>query len=493
MKLTTLIEELKPLKINGHTNIEITGISHDSRKTQPGDLFVAIRGLNTDGTLYIEDAHKRGAAAIITEVDGNYGLPTILVENARQALACAGSWFYYFPERKLKMVGITGTNGKTTTSYLIKSILEKNSFRTGLVGSIVNMIGDKKLQANYTTPDSVELMALLAQMVEDEIQYAVLEISSHALALERVSRCIFDKAVFTNLTHDHLDFHKNINNYKEAKSILFNDLLTPDGVRIINYDDEFGQQLLLANNHNSKTNISYGLNAEAQVRAERIDLRFDGTSFYLTYGDICQHIELPLIGMFNVYNTLAAVAYALSEGIDLEVIVEAIEEFPGVAGRLQMIDCGQDFYVIVDYAHTPDSLEQVLKTVQALTNGRLITVFGCTGDRDVSKRAKMGELAAQWSDYFYITSDDPHSEDPMAIIKDIERGAIERGSLRRYDYQLEVNRYRAIESALSNAGAKDVVLIAGKGHETVQVFKDKRIEFSDEKVVREILTHESRK
>ncbi len=492
MKLSLLVEKMKPVKTIGDIDIDFSGINHDSRLVQPGDLFVAIPGLKTDGGLYIREAVKRGAVAVIGEKEPGIDVAFVQVQNARRALGEAAACLYGNPCEKLEMVGITGTNGKTTTGFLIKTILEKAGRRTGLIGSITNYLGDAQVAARHTTPDALELHRLLAKMVKNQVETVVMEVSSHALALDRVAECEFQTAVFTNLTHDHLDFHKDFQQYQEAKARLFREFMSVGGTKIINQDSDFGRVLINKADVNERV-ISYGLSKQADIWADRIGMRFDGTPFYLVTDKIRQHIELPLVGLFNVYNALAAISYGLSVGIDLELIIEAVEEFAGVPGRLQMVNAGQEFKVIIDYAHTPDSLEQVLKTVKALSSGRVITVFGCTGDRDTSKRPIMGEIASRWSDYFYITSDDPHDEDPMSIIKEIEKGAIERGKLRRYDYMLEVDRYQAIEQALKKASKSDVVFIAGKGHESVQIFKDKTVEYSDEKAVRNILSNIAKK
>ena len=321
-------------------------------------------------------------------------------------------------------------------------------------------------------------------MVAAGADRAVRKVSSHALAQDRVASCRFDTVIFTNLTHDHLDFHKSLDNYKDAKAKLFSTLVDENSHKIINVDDPYGRELI---GKSGASITTYGSAAGADLRAEEIELGLTGTAFTLCRGELRRRLTMPLIGLFNVSNALAAIAYALNVGVELDLIAETLGGFPGVPGRQQPIECGQPFSVYVDYAHTPDGLEQMLKTMRSLTAGRLLTVFGCTGDRDVAKRPVMGKIAARWSDFICITSDDPHNENPTEIIGEIEQGVLQEGRTPGRDYLLEIDRAKAIEAALCMAAAGDVVLIAGKGHESVQIFGDQAVPYSDETTVRDVL------
>jgi UDP-N-acetylmuramoyl-L-alanyl-D-glutamate--2,6-diaminopimelate ligase len=484
--LDGLIGALQPLQVAGTSRPVVQGIQHDSRLVRPGDVFVAIPGLTTDGAVHVEQALHNGAVAVVSDKGLHLGVPCIQVTNPRLSLAQAAAWFYGYPSRRLKLTGVTGTNGKTTTCYLIRSILDRMGGTTGLIGTIVNCLGAQQLPSRYTTPESPELQLLLAKMVAMGTDRAVMEVSSHALAQERVACCRFDTVIFTNLTHDHLDFHKSLDNYKGAKAKLFHVLVDDSSRRIINLDDEFGRELLARTGSVART-TTYGLTPEADLYADDIELGFDGTVFTLHVGQEERRLNLPLIGLFNVYNALAAAACGLSVGAEMDLIAEVLEGFPGIPGRLQRVDCGQPFTVFVDYAHTPDGLEQVLKALRPLAAGRLLTVFGCTGDRDTAKRPVMGEIAARWSDFVCITSDDPHTENPAGILGEIEQGVLSQGKRPGSDYLLEIDRSSAIEAALWMAAPGDIVLIAGKGHEAVQVFKDRVVEYSDERTARGVL------
>lgn len=482
--LDGLIEILRPLKVTGSGRPYVGGINHDSRSVKPGDVFVAIAGLHTDGARHVDEALSRGAIAVVSEKPLELAVPCLQVECSRPALSEAAAWFHGYPSRHLKLTGVTGTNGKTTTCYLIKSILDHVGVSTGLIGSVANCIGSRRLPSHYTTPDPPELHSLLAEMVAARTERAVMEVSSHALAQERVASCRFDAVIFTNLTHDHLDFHKNFDNYKSAKGKLFRALADENTRKIINYDDPFGRELISGA---GGAVITYGFGVGADIRAEDVELGANGAVFTLCAQGLCRRLTLPLLGAFNVYNALAAIAFALSAGVGLDPIAEALAGFPGVPGRQQPIVCGQPFSVYVDYAHTPDGLDQVLKAMRAVTRSRLLTVFGCTGDRDVGKRPIMGEIAARWSDFIFITSDDPHNENPSVIIDEIARGVSQAGRHFGADYLLEVDRAKAIEAALCMAAPGDVVLIAGKGHETYQEVAGVKRPFDDLAVAREAL------
>ena len=485
--LASLVAALQPLAITGFAELEILGLQHDSRLVRPGDLFVAVPGQTTDGTRYLDQALARGAVAVVSERPLALAVPCLLVAQARLALAQAAAWFHDYPSRKLTLVGVTGTNGKTTTCYLIRYLLDRVAgSRTGLIGSISNCIGAERLPSRFTTPDALELHALLDRMVASGVEYTVMEVSSHALAQERVASCRFDAAIFTNLTHDHLDFHKSLDHYREAKGKLFHTHSDEGSQKIVNGDDPFGRALVARAGIGARM-LTYGLDPGNELFAGDIAAGSAGTSCTLHYGPQRQRLRLPLLGIFNLYNALAAISYGLTLGLELPRLAAVLEAFPGVPGRLQPIDMGQPFKVFIDYAHTPDGLEQALKTLRSLHRGRLVTVFGCTGDRDTAKRPVMGEIAARYSDFLCLTSDDPHHEDPAEIIRQIELGVLACGGCAGRDYLVEIDRASAVEAALCRAEADDVVLIAGKGHETVQVFADRRVSYSDEKTVRGIL------
>lgn len=492
MRLKDLIAPSEIKGTKGNIEIEVKDIAYDSRKVKEGDLFVAIRGYNTNGHLYIEDALKRGATAIVAEefdlskVKSREPTAFITVSDSRRALATLSDKFYGHPSGILKLIGITGTNGKTTTSYFIKSILDTSQKKVGLLGTVNYIIkNDIVLPASYTTPEALELQRYLSEMLAGGAEYAVLEVSSHSLALHRVFGCEFEVALFTNLSQEHLDFHGTMEDYFRAKRMLF-DLLRPEGVAVINIDDPAGRSLA----GELKGNIlSFGLSKEAELRALGITSKLKGLSLEIKWYEGTIQVESPLSGMHNVYNILAAAGVALSLGISPSAIKEGIAKMKGVPGRFEKIEEGQDFTVVVDYAHTEDALRRVLTTARELlkvegTGGRIITVFGCGGDRDRGKRPKMGEVATTLSDIVIITSDNPRSEDPLEIIKEIESGIKALGI---NNYRVIPDRREAIESALGLAEKGDFVLIAGKGHEDYQIIGDNRYPFDDRKIAREII------
>lgn len=426
MKLDRLLQAISMLAAGGGLEKEITGVTNDSRQCSPGMLFVAIRGLKEDGHTYIEKARQNGAAAFVIQ-DPSYcsdSYTWILVQDSRCALADLSNAFYQYPSWHMNMIGITGTNGKTTTSNLIAKILEDAGHRVGLVGTIHNRIGDEIVPVHHTTPEAPELQSLFTAFQQKGAEYVVMEVSSHALELHRVQGVEYDVAVFTNLSQDHLDFHGNMENYLAAKGKLFSSLgINAHKERrkfaIFNSDDPFSAILA---EMTSMPLITYGIQKKADIRAEEIRIYSRGVQFRLNYIDKSIPVQLKLTGKFNVYNALAAIAVGLVEGVPVEHIIKTLEQIPGIPGRFESVDAGQDFSVIVDYSHTPDSLENCLKTAQEFVQGRIITVFGCGGDRDKSKRPIMGAVAGRLSDFCIITSDNPRSEDPQDIINDILPG-----------------------------------------------------------------------
>jgi UDP-N-acetylmuramoyl-L-alanyl-D-glutamate--2,6-diaminopimelate ligase len=462
----------------GLDDIAVTGVAYRSDQVSVGDAFFCIQGFAHDGHDFAADALSRGASAVVVQRPLDVAAPQFLVEDTRIALAMASAVAFGDPSGSLSVVGITGTNGKTTTTYLVDSILRAAGHATGLVGTVETRIAGQRFPSTRTTPESTDIQSLLARMVESGVSSCSMEVSSHAIDLHRVDAVHFAVAAFTNLTQDHLDFHHTIEEYYSVKKRLFTDLDV--GQSVINTDDPFGVGIA----SESEGCLTVGRNASAMVRAENEQMDERGTAFILTTPTARVPVRLPLAGAYNVSNALVAAGCALALEIDVGTIVSGLESAPQVPGRLERIDCGQPFLVVVDYAHTPDSLEKAISAVRDVTGGRVITVFGCGGDRDPDKRPMMGQAAAASSDHVIVTSDNPRSEDPVVIILQIEDG-LRGGSA---TYELEVDRRSAIRRALSLATDGDAVLIAGKGHEDYQIFADRTVHFDDREVAREVLT-----
>lgn len=457
--------------------LDIQGITCDSRRVQPGWAFVCIKGTAADGHRYAPAAAEAGAAVVLAQKDVGLSERQILTDNTRRlwALMCA-NWFGR-PAERLHLVGVTGTNGKTTTTCMLKFILEACGYKVGLVGTIQNMIGDRVLPAGHTTPDPYDLQSMLALMAAEGCTYAVMEVSSHALDQDRVEGCLFDAAVFTNLTQDHLDYHKTMENYLAAKKRLFS--LCRWG--IINIDSPWADRLTQGLTCPIDT-YSVG-NDKADYTAREIRQRPDGVDFQLVGTGVIGRVKLPIPGEFSVYNALAAAACALRLGLPFDRVVEALCRVPGVKGRAEIVPTGRDFTVIIDYAHTPDGLDNICRTLKGCARGRLVTVFGCGGDRDKGKRPKMGAIAARWSDFLVVTSDNPRTEDPGAIIRDILTGL--EGT--ETPYTVVENRVEAIRWAVAHAQPGDTILLAGKGHETYQILADGIIHLDEREVVAQAL------
>lgn len=487
--LRELAALLSNAQITGELDVHINNIVHDSRKVAPGGLFVCLQGATVDGHNYIEQAIKSGAAALLVEKEVPYkGVPIIKVGDTRQAMQVIVPYFFDFPGKKLRMIGVTGTNGKTTTTHIIRKILMHAGYKVGLIGTIHSLIGEEVLPAKNTTPDVVDLQAVLAQMVDRGMEYVVMEVSSHALELNRIVGCEFDVGVYSNITRDHLDFHKTFENYIKAKAKLFQNLSDGDNQKthksaVINVDDEAAKAMIAAANCPV---ITYAVKDSAQLEAKNIDIKAKGMSFVIQSPQGELSLDLKVTGIFNVYNILAAVGAAIAEKVPLQVIKEALEDFKCVPGRFELVEEGQSFSVIVDYAHTPDGLENILKTAQEFAKGKIIVVFGCGGDRDRTKRPIMGRIAAQYADVVIATSDNPRSEDPEAILTEIEVG-IKEALQSQQQYAKISDRKEAIHYALKTAQDDDIILIAGKGHETYQILKNKTIDFDDRAVVRELI------
>ena len=478
MRLNEIIKDLEIEKVFGSDKIEISGIAFDSRAVKPGNLFVCITGFKTDGHAYAESAVASGAAAIIAEKDlSALGVTCVVVKNSRKAMAVAAAEFYGHPDEHFKLIGITGTNGKTTTTYLVKSVLESMGKKVGLIGTNQNMIGNEIIPSKHTTPDSLELMQLFALMAEKKADYVVMEVSSHSLALDRVTACRFDVGAFTNITQDHLDFHKTMEEYLKAKSILF----TLCDAGAVNIDDDGAKYIL--ENAKCKTMLTYGIENDCDLRASDIKLHKDGVSFMLCYDGESYDAALKIPGMFSVYNALTALSCLAAAGISMKDAVEKLKNALGVKGRVEVVETGRDFGVIIDYAHTPDGLYNVIRTIKGFAKGRIITVFGCGGDRDKTKRPKMGKIVSEMADLAVVTSDNPRSEDPEAIIEDVLVGVKEGGG----EYVVVPNRFAAIEYALDHAKKDDIILLAGKGHETYQILADRTIMFDEREIVHKLL------
>jgi len=461
--------------------VPVTGLEYDSRRVEAGFLFFAFSGARADGREFAQQALAKGAVATVSELPAPQGFPGnwIQVEHGKQALALAARNFYGSPDKSLRLTGVTGTNGKTTTTFLIDAVLRAAGMTTALVGTIEYRIAGQIRPAVNTTPESLDLYRLFDELEQAGGTHVTMEVSSHALALGRVYGIPFHTAVFTNLTRDHLDFHHTMEEYFAAKRILF----APEGApapewAVINTDDEYGRQILPVSN-----TLRYGFQAGADLLGSSLQMNFEGLRMTVAYRGEQVQLTSPLVGKFNAYNILAACGTALSYGLDWGTITQAIRTAPRVPGRFESVQQGQPFLIVVDYAHTDDALRNVISVARELHPKRVITLFGCGGDRDRSKRPLMAQAAAEMSDFVVLTSDNPRSEDPLTIMNDALVG------LRRFDtaHTLEPDRTRAIRAALTEARSGDIVILAGKGHETYQILKDRVIHFDDREVARDVL------
>jgi len=485
MQLKVLGRALAPHRVIGTLDREVESIAYDSRRVQSNTLFVAIRGEKSDGHQFVDQAIEQGASVIVAEREIVSPRATCLVvDDSRGALADLSAAFYGMPARKLKMAAVTGTNGKTTTTFLIKHICEKAGVRCGLLGTVQYEIGDRILPAIRTTPEALDIQELLAQIVNAGGRAAAMEVSSHALAQERTRGIEWDVAVFTNLTQDHLDFHGTMENYFEAKAKLFLQLPSQSKKKrasaVINIDDRYGEKLLDRIAGKSPV-ITYGLGLHADFRASNYRTEFAGTSYQLDARGRSYLVRVPLIGRFNVANSMAALAAATALGVNLRDGILSLARAPQVPGRLELVPAKRQFQIFVDYAHTDDALRNVLKTLRELRPRKLIVVFGCGGDRDRKKRPLMARVADELADHAIITSDNPRKENPDAIINEVEKG------FRSTHYEKIADRTEAIRHAAAMAQARDLVLIAGKGHEKYQEFADHTIPFDDIQVARRAL------
>lgn len=477
MKLNKILNNINYELKSGNLAKNITEIKYDSREIEKGNLFIAISGFETDGHQYISQAAAKGASAVIFDKEiAKYkdGVTYIKVKNSRKIMAEAAKNFFSDPLKDINLIGITGTNGKTTTSYLLYNILKEYKNKAALFGTIKNIIGEQELSSKRTTSESVDLYRYFAQMREQNIKYGVMEVSSHALDLYRVYGMNFKAAVFTNISPEHLDYHKNLENYREVKSKLFSQLKS-NNYAVINNDDQNSDYI---KSKSQGDNYTYSLDSEtADLYTTQFKLHSQGME-YRTGGKLKSKFELNLGGIFNIYNSLAAILTANLLGINEKVIKKALTKINSVPGRFEIINAGQDFQIVVDYAHTPDGMKNVLETAAAMEKNKLIVLFGCGGDRDRSKRPAMAELAEKYADYTIVSNDNPRSEDPEQIFSEIKKGFSESFS----DYEIIADRKKAIEKAVQIAEKDDLVMLLGRGHEKYQVLKDGKIELDDRKV-----------
>ncbi|MFO8061748.1 MAG: UDP-N-acetylmuramoyl-L-alanyl-D-glutamate--2,6-diaminopimelate ligase [bacterium] len=480
MRLSELIKDLSITKIN-FSDTEIESIAFDSRNARDNTLFIARKGMNSDGNDFIENAVKKGAAAVMTENNKTEApIPVLISSNIRRDTAIIARRFYNKPDEHIHITGITGTNGKTTTSYLLKHILSQEA-ETGLIGTIRHMIGRRIIEAVNTTPDPPLIYNLLSEMVKAGCRYCVMEVSSHGLKLDRVYGLDFDSVIFTNLTQDHLDFHKTMEDYKQSKLKLFS-MIKNTGFAVVNADDSHAADFIDSVSDNPV--YTFGLrNRDARWTIDIRRISMAGSKFTLSDREknLSFEIDIKIIGDYNIYNASAAFITAYYTGIEPDIIIRGLADAGNIEGRFEKFRDRRGFYAVVDYAHTPDALERVLKTVKRLTHGRVITVFGCGGDRDKSKRPIMGKIATHYSDMTIITSDNPRTENPLNIIQDIESGIKEK------NYFIEPNRKKAIKRAIEHAKPEDTVIVAGKGHETYQIIGSRTVHFDDREEIRRYL------
>lgn len=499
--IKSLLDNVNVLKVYNDKSLDtifVSGIKYNSKAVSEGDIFVSMPGTKTDGTLYIDEAIKNGARVIIAqkEIPFHYkDIPLIIVDDAQTALAELSAKFYDYPTKKILLIGVTGTNGKTTVTYLLESIFSAAGFKVGVIGTINYRFNNKIIPAENTTPFPSDLQKLIYEMLQSGVEVVVMEVSSHALAQKRVHGCEFDIAIFTNLSSEHLDYHHTMEEYFNAKSLLFRsmthqkkecfkDLKIGRKVCVINYDDPYGRRLIDLCSIKDILLYSKGSkNKNGKYTAVNVQYSHSGTEFeIIKNNNLRVKITTQLIGEFNVYNILAAFTAAHSQEIETKYITEGIKNVRLIPGRLEKVDIPKDFTVIIDYAHTPEALQKVLSTLKLIPHNRLITVFGCGGDRDRSKRPLMGSIAVTMSDYVIVTSDNPRTEDPERIILDIEVGIKKTG---KQNYEIIVDRKQAIFKALSLARKNDIVLLAGKGHENYQILGVEKVHFDEREIVKE--------
>ena len=481
-----IMEEVRQIQVLGADDKIITDITADSRVVEEGSLFICLKGATVDGHKFLQMAVEKGAvAALVEDVPEEIpeGVTLLVVPDTRKAMEAVVPYFYDYPGKNMRMLGITGTNGKTTTTNIIRTVLRRAGYKVGLIGTINIMIEDEVTEAHNTTPDVVDLQKALYAMKNAGCDYVVMEVSSHALVLNRVAGCEYDCAVLTNITQDHLDFHKTIENYRDAKSLLFEGLAngTKENKNAVFNMDDASSEIIKAR---TKVNcLTYGKGHDNDIYPISFDVQAKEMALQLSTPVCEMDLNLKITGEFNVYNVMSAVACLLAEKVDKDIICDVLNGFDGVPGRFQLVEAGQPYTVIVDYAHTPDGLDNVLKTARSITKGKLWAIFGCGGDRDNKKRPIMGGIALELADKVVVTSDNPRTEDPEKIIDQIFV-ALQDVPAGKEVYRIS-DRREAIEYVLANAEADDVIMIAGKGHENYQILKDRTIHFDDREVVLE--------
>ena len=482
MKLAELLRDIEVLESHASTELEIADVAYDSRQVTKGAAFVAIRGFESDGHKYIPQAAEKGASCVICEEKPALDVPYVVVRDSRLALAVASKNFFGDPGGEMVMLGVTGTNGKTTTTYLIKHLLEqKRGATVGLIGTNGNMIGSDFLPTERTTPESYELQKLLREMADAGCTHVIMEVSSHSLVLHRVAGLHFAVGIFTNLTQDHLDFHKTMAEYARAKSLLF-DMCDR---AVINLDDEWSEYML---EHCPCPALTFSEGERGDLTAHDIELASSGVSFTAGYEGRCERVRLGIPGLFSVYNALGVMGCGLSLGIDLADCADSLASAKGVKGRVEVVPTDGDYTILIDYAHTPDALENVLKSMRRVTKGRLVALFGCGGDRDRTKRPIMGRIAAENADFVVVTSDNPRTENPEAIIADIVAGMEGSGTPR----EVITGRPEAIEWAIEHHQPGDVIVLAGKGHEDYQIVGHEKHHMDEREIVADILKKRKR-
>lgn len=473
MKLSVLLREETPEK---YRETEICGVTSDSRTVRPGYAFVCIDGTNTDGHKYALKAEENGAAVIIAQHDTG-AVNQVIVEDTHAVYAEMCAAYFGNPAEKLKIIGVTGTNGKTSTTYILKSILESFGYKTGVIGTIQNLVGDEVLPAKNTTPDAFELHSLLSIMLKSGCDYVLMEVSSHALDQKRVWGLELEAAILTNITQDHLDYHKTMENYIAAKQKIFSMCKNA----VANYDDSVCREIVKT--AEGKIFTYSALSDESTYTAKNIRYRADGSDFEFVGNDVIDRVNFNIPGEFSVYNLMGAVTACLAIGLDFHKVISAVKNVKGIKGRAEVVPTGRDFTVIIDYAHTPDGLENILKTFRGLKDHRIVALFGCGGDRDRTKRPIMGEIASAYADFCIVTSDNPRTEQPAAIIEDITAGMVKSPT----PYVVIENRVQAIHYAVKNAKPGDIIILAGKGHETYQILVDGTIHLDEREIVADAL------
>lgn len=483
LKLKELLRVLPLCHTDADLDMDIKKIAQDSREVTPGTLFICIDGEIVDGHKFAQVAEQNGASVILAEKPVDVSIPVILIRDTKRGMAILADHFYSSPSQKMRMIGITGTNGKTTVSHLIEQVLRDQGETTGLIGTMYMRIADETIETKNTTPDSLTLQRVFSKMNEKEVTTAVMEVSSHALVQGRVYGTDYDVAVFTNLSQDHLDYHKTMEEYAYAKSLLFAQLgnrysKNHPKMAILNVDDQASKTMKRAT---AAHIITYGIDQKADFRARKMEITSKGTTFELVSPEGTETVHIQMIGKFSVYNILAAIATCYVCGVPLKEIMKTLSGIKGVRGRFELVHAGQDFPVIVDYAHTPDGLLNVLETISEFAEKRIFVVVGCGGDRDKGKRPKMAKIAAEYATNPIFTSDNPRTEEPVAIINDMLEG------VQGESYEVRVNRKEAIELAVNSAEKGDVILIAGKGHEDYQIIGTEKHDFDDRLVAREAI------